>query len=181
MTVLPKRGKKTGTLAGAAATKSAAALAHMAEELGREEAATNDQPAPAANTSSIGMVDAAVCDLFVPGAKNRDSVLVARVDQQRRHSGGEGTAAASTMLTAGDIQTPKGSAQSLSGVASTPKGSTAAMAKSFIMRSFLNKGERTTIKRNRGELLPLLSWPTRPREPLRWSATSTTAVTTATG
>jgi hypothetical protein len=33
------KGKKTMTLASAAANKSAAALAHMSEELGREEAA----------------------------------------------------------------------------------------------------------------------------------------------
>ncbi len=99
------KGKKTGTSAGTAATKSAAALAHMAEELGREEAAANDQAAPVAKTSSMGMVAAAVGDLFVPGAKNRDSVLVARVDQQRRLSGGEGAVAASTGLAAGDIQT----------------------------------------------------------------------------
>jgi hypothetical protein len=68
------------------------------------------------------MLAAVVCDLFVQGAKNRDSALAARVDQQRRHSGGEGTAAASTMPAAGDIQTPKGSAQALSGVASAPQG-----------------------------------------------------------
>jgi hypothetical protein len=43
------KGKKTGTSAGAA-------LAHKAEELGREEAAANDQAAPAANMSSMGMV-----------------------------------------------------------------------------------------------------------------------------
>jgi hypothetical protein len=145
------KGKKTGTSAGAVATKSATALAHMAEELGREEAAANDQAAPVANTSSMGMMAAAVGDLFLPGTKNRDSVLVARVDQQRRLSGGEGAAAASTGLAAGDIQTPKGSGQA-PGVASTPKGGTAAMAKSSIMRSFLNNGERTTTKRNRGEL-----------------------------
>jgi hypothetical protein len=71
------KDKKTRTSAGAAATKSAAALAHMAEKLGREEAAANDQVAPAANASSMGMVAAAVCDLFVPGANNRDSVLAA--------------------------------------------------------------------------------------------------------
>jgi hypothetical protein len=114
------KGKKTGASAGAVATKSAAALARMAEELGKEEAAANDQAAPAANTSSMGMVAAAVCDLFVPGAKNRDSVLVAKVDQQRRHSCGEGTAAAGTLLVAGDIQSPNGSAPALSGVARTP-------------------------------------------------------------
>jgi hypothetical protein len=98
------KGKKAGTSAGAAATKSAFGLAHMAEELGREEAAANNQAAPAANTSSMGMVAAAVCDLLVPGAKNRYSVLVARVDQQGRHSGGEGAVAASTGPAAGDIQ-----------------------------------------------------------------------------
>jgi hypothetical protein len=63
------KGKKTVTVAGAAATKSAAILAHMAEKLRREEAATNDQAAPAANTSSMGMVVAAVCDLFFQGPK----------------------------------------------------------------------------------------------------------------
>jgi hypothetical protein len=145
------KGKKTGASAGVVA-KSAAAPAHMAEEFGREEVAANDQAAPTANTSSMGMVAAAVCDLFVPGAKNRDSALVARVDQQRRHSVGEGTAAASFGPAAGDNQTPEGSAPALSGMASTPKEGTAAMAKSSIMRSFLNNGERTTTKRNRGEL-----------------------------
>jgi hypothetical protein len=98
------KGKKTGTSAGASATKSAAALAHMVEELGREEAAANDQAAPAASTG--------------PAAR--------------------------------DIQTPKGSAQA-PGVASTPKGDMAAMAKSSIMKSFLNNSERTRTKKNRGE------------------------------
>ncbi len=55
------KGKKTVNSAGAAATKLAVALAHMVEELGREEVAANiDQAAPAANTSSMGMVAAAI-------------------------------------------------------------------------------------------------------------------------
>ncbi len=66
--------KKTETSAGAVATKSAAALVHMAEE-----AAANNQAAPATNMSSMGMVAAAVRDLFVPGAKKRDSVLAAEI------------------------------------------------------------------------------------------------------
>ncbi len=73
------KGKQTGTSAGMAATKLVSARAHMAEELGREEAAANNQAAPATNTSSMGMVAAAVCDLFVPEAKNRDNVLAARL------------------------------------------------------------------------------------------------------
>jgi hypothetical protein len=116
------KGKKTMTLASAAASESAATLAHMAEELGREEAATNsEQVAPAANTSGMGMVAAAVCDLLVPVAKNRDSILAAKADQQRRQSDGEGTAAASTWLAAKDIQTPKGSAPSHAGWSALPR------------------------------------------------------------
>jgi hypothetical protein len=46
------KGMKTVNSACAAATKLAVALAHMVEELGREEVAANiDQAAPAANTS----------------------------------------------------------------------------------------------------------------------------------
>ena len=113
--------KKAVTSAPAAAAKSAAALAHMAKELEREEvAASSDPAAPAANMSSKDAL--AVFDIFIPSAKKSDSDLMARGGQQRRHSDGEGTAATGTGLAAGDSQTPKGSAPALSGVASTPKG-----------------------------------------------------------
>ena len=140
--------KKAVISAPAVAAKSAAALAHMAKELEREEvAASSDSAAPAANKSSKDTL--AVFDIFIPSAKKSDSDLMARGGQQRRHSDGEGTAATGTGLAAGDSQTPKGSAPALSGVASTPKGGTATMAKSSIMRSFLNTGEKSTTKRNR--------------------------------
>ncbi len=65
-------------------------------------------------------------------------------------------------------------------MASTPKGGTAATGKSSIMRSFLNNGETTTTKRNRGELSasPQLANKAK-RGP--GPATSTAAITTGTG
>jgi hypothetical protein len=59
--------------------------------------------------------------------------------------------AAGIGLAAGGSQTPKGSAPAIPEAAGTPKGGTAMMAKSSIMRSFLNTGEKSTTKRTREE------------------------------
>ncbi len=134
------KGKKAGT-------KAATALAHMAVEFGREEAAAGDTAAPAANKSITGTL--ASFDASIIVAKNSDSDLTAASGQERTQSDGEGVAAAGTVLTAGAFQTPKGSAPASSGVASTPKGGMASRAKSAIMRSFLNISEKSTSKRNR--------------------------------
>jgi hypothetical protein len=139
------KGKKNVT-----STKSAAALAHMAEELGREEAAASTELAAAAsNKSSTDTL--AVFDSSILVAKKSNSDLMARDGPQRRLSDGEAGAAADTGLAAGGFQTSKGSALAPSGMATIPKGGMAGMAKSSIMRSFLNIGEKSTAKRNRDE------------------------------
>jgi hypothetical protein len=77
--------------------------------------------------------------------------MMARGCQQRRHSDGEEGAATGrcTGLAAGDFQNLKGSALALSGVASSPKRDMARIAKSSVIRSFLNIDERSMTKRNR--------------------------------
>jgi hypothetical protein len=139
------KGKKNVT-----STKSATALAHMAEELGIEEAAASTElAAAAANKSSRNTL--AAFDSSILAAKKSDSDMMARDGLQRRLSDGAAGAGAGTGQAAGGFHTPKGSALAPSGMASTPKGGTAGMAKSSIMRSFLNIGEKPTAKRNREE------------------------------
>jgi hypothetical protein len=136
------KGKKAGT-------KAVTALAHMAAELGREEAAASDMAAPAAGKSMTGTL--ATFDASILVAKNSDSNLKAASGQERRHSDGEGVAAAGTGLAARVFQSLKGSAPAPSGVASTPKGGMASRAKSTVMRGFLNIGKKSTAKKNREE------------------------------
>ena len=149
--------KKSSAPAAATAVKSATALAHMAEELEKDEVAASRSAAtaapvdPVANTSSLDAMATAVSDFFIPVARKRSSDLKARGQGTRRHSDGEEATAAGIGLAAGGSQTPKGSAPAIPEVAGTPKGGTAMMAKSSIMRSFLNTGEKSTTKRTREE------------------------------
>ena len=149
--------KKSSAPAAATAVKSATALAHMAEELEKDEVAASRLAATAApvdsvaNTSSLDAMATAVSDFFIPVARKRSSDLKARGQGTRRHSDGEEAMAAGIGLAAGGSQTPKGSAPAIPEAAGTPKGGTAMMAKSSIMRSFLNNGEKSTTKRNREE------------------------------
>ena len=120
--------KKSSAPAAATAVKSATALAHMAEELEKDEVAASRSAAtaasvdPVANTSSLDAMATAVSDLFIPVARKRSSDLKARGQGTRRHSDGEEAGAAGIGLAAGGSQTPKGSAPAISEVASTPKG-----------------------------------------------------------
>jgi HD-GYP domain-containing protein (c-di-GMP phosphodiesterase class II) len=149
--------KKSSAPAAATAVKSATALAHMAEELEKDEVAASRSAAtaapvdPVANTSSLDAMATAVSDFFIPVARKRSSDLKARGQGTRRHSEGEEAMAAGIGLAAGGSQTPKGSAPAIPEAAGTPKGGTAMMAKSSIMRSFLNTGEKSTTKRTREE------------------------------
>ena len=149
--------KKSSAPAAATAVKSATALAHMAEELEKDEVAASRSAAtaapvdPVANTSSLDAMATVVSDLFIPVARKRSSDLKARGQATRRHSDGEEAMAAGIGLAAGGSQTPKGSAPAIPEAAGTPKGGTAMMAKSSIMRSFLNTGEKSTTKRTREE------------------------------
>ena len=146
----------------------------MAEELERDETAASElgaTAAPAANRSrsKLDLMATAVGEVIIPGAKKVSSGLQASGQMPRRHSDGGDAVAAGTELAAGGSQTPKGSAPAIPEVASTPKGGTAMMAKSSIMRSFLNTGEKSTTKRTRRSGPPLLSWPTKPRRQLRYT------------
>jgi hypothetical protein len=93
------KGKKAGT-------KAATALAHMAVELGREEAAASDMAVPAANKSITGTL--AAFDTSIPAAMNSDSDLTAVSGKERRHLDGEGVAAAGTGLAARGFSNPQG-------------------------------------------------------------------------
>jgi hypothetical protein len=91
---------KAKRLAPAAATKPAAALAYMAEELERDETAANSElgatAAPAANRSRsrLDVMATAVGEVFIPGAKKLSSGLQASGQKPRRHSdGGDAVAA----------------------------------------------------------------------------------------
>jgi hypothetical protein len=128
----------------------------MAEELERDETAASElgaTAAPAANRSrsKLDLMATAVGEVIIPGAKKLSSGLQASGQMPRRHSDGGDAVAAGTELAAGGSQTPRGSAPAIPEVASTPKGGTAMMAKSSIMRSFLNTGEKSTTKRTREE------------------------------
>ncbi len=70
--------KKSVAPAAATAVKSATALAHMAEELEKDEAAANRSAAPVANTSSFDAMATAVSDFFIPVARKSSSDLKAR-------------------------------------------------------------------------------------------------------
>jgi hypothetical protein len=117
--------KKSVAPAAATAVKSATALAPMAAELEKDEAAANRSAAtaaPVANTSSLDAMATAVSDFFIPVARKSSSDLKARGQGTRRHSDGEEAMAAGAGLAAGGFKTPKGSAPAISEVASTPKG-----------------------------------------------------------
>jgi hypothetical protein len=89
-----------------AGTNAATVLAHMDVELGREEAtASIDLAAPAADKSNMGMLATFVASTLV--VWKSDSDLTVGGNQQRRHSDGEGGAAAGTGLAASVFQTPK--------------------------------------------------------------------------
>jgi hypothetical protein len=74
-----KMTKKSSTPAAATAVKSATALAHMAEELEKDEVAASRSAAtaapvdPVANTSSLDAMATAVSDIFIPVARKRSS------------------------------------------------------------------------------------------------------------
>ncbi len=83
--------KKSQAPAAATAVKSAAALAHMAEELEKDEAAASRSAAtaaPAANTSSLDAMATAVSDFFIPVARKRSSDLKAKEALRWRRSSG---------------------------------------------------------------------------------------------
>jgi hypothetical protein len=73
--------KKSSAPAAATAVKSATALAHMAEELEKDEVAASRSAAtvaPVANTSSLDAMATEVSDFFIPVARKRSSDLKVR-------------------------------------------------------------------------------------------------------
>jgi hypothetical protein len=82
------KGKKAVTLSALEATKSAASLANMAEEFGRQEvAASSELVAQSADKSSMEML--VTFDSSILEAKKTDSDLMARSSQQGRYSDGK--------------------------------------------------------------------------------------------